>query len=86
MTPDTTNESFILRDRLAINRTILANERTLLAYIRTALALLITSLTLMKFFPQSVYQMLAYVFLVLSGVTVIIGFLRFHKFKRSLHR
>ena len=35
----------ILRDRLAIDRTVLANERTLLAYIRTALTLFLVGIT-----------------------------------------
>jgi putative membrane protein len=48
-----TASELILRDQLAIDRTILANERTLLAYIRTALALLIVSGTLFKFFDAA---------------------------------
>ncbi len=40
----------ILRDELAIDRTVLANERTLLAYLRTGLALVITGAGLVKFF------------------------------------
>ncbi|MBM4142189.1 MAG: DUF202 domain-containing protein [Lentisphaerae bacterium] len=40
----------ILRDQLAIDRTILANERTLLAYARTCLALILTGAGAVKFF------------------------------------
>ncbi len=38
-------EDLILRDELAINRTILANEATLLAYVRSALTLIIAGVT-----------------------------------------
>src|SRR5688572_17938811 len=34
-----TYEELILRDHLAVDRTVLANERTVLSYVRTALAL-----------------------------------------------
>ncbi len=35
------NDALILRDELAIDRTVLANERTLMAYLRSAVSLLI---------------------------------------------
>jgi putative membrane protein len=40
----------IMRDFLAIDRTVLANERTFLAYCRTGLALILTGAAYMKFF------------------------------------
>jgi putative membrane protein len=42
----------ILRDQLAIDRTVLANERTFLAYCRTALALVLTGAGCIKFFDS----------------------------------
>jgi putative membrane protein len=42
----------ILRDHLAIDRTVLANERTFLAYIRTALTLLVVGASFIKFFDS----------------------------------
>ncbi|MCE5336408.1 MAG: DUF202 domain-containing protein [Desulfobacteraceae bacterium] len=42
-------DSLILRDELAIERTLLANERTLMAYLRSAVALLIAGVTMMHF-------------------------------------
>ena len=46
-------DNLILRDELAIDRTLLANERTLLAYLRSAIALLIAGITMMHFSTQS---------------------------------
>ncbi len=43
------NEELILRDELAIDRTILANERTLLAYLRSALTLILAGITFVHF-------------------------------------
>lgn len=44
------NTELILRDQLAIDRTVLANERTLLAYARTSLALIVTGTGAIRFF------------------------------------
>jgi putative membrane protein len=43
------SEDLILRDELAIDRTLLANERTLLAYLRSAVTLLLAGVTIMHF-------------------------------------
>jgi putative membrane protein len=40
--------SLILRDELAIDRTLLANERTLLAYLRSGVALVIAGVSIMQ--------------------------------------
>jgi putative membrane protein len=42
-------QQLILRDELALDRTVLANERTILAYLRTALALMLAGVTFMHF-------------------------------------
>lgn len=41
-------EELILRDHLAIDRTVLANERTYLSYMRTVVSFLVAALTLFK--------------------------------------
>ena len=56
-------EEMILRDWLAVDRTILANERTFLAYIRTSLTLLVVGVSLIKF---------------VTGITAIISGLVFN--------
>ena len=57
----------ILRDWLALDRTILANERTFLAYSRTSLTLIIAGLAFVKFFGHVFYITAGYVFIV-AGV------------------
>jgi len=57
----------ILRDWLALDRTILANERTFLAYSRTSLTLIIAGLAFVKFFGHVFYITAGYVFIV-TGV------------------
>ena len=43
------SDDLILRDELAIDRTLLANERTLLAYLRSGVALLIAGVSIIHF-------------------------------------
>ncbi len=64
-------KELILRDELAIDRTVLANERTLLAYVRTALTLIIAGVTFIHFIESGAPRTLGFVFLpagVLAGL------------------
>ncbi len=78
------NKKKILRDDLAIDRTILANERTLLAYARTSLATIVVGGTIIHFIPTSG----GYTFgalLILIGLGIIgIGVKRFLEVKNDL--
>ena len=77
-------KDLILRDHLAIDRTVLANENTLLAYIRTSLAVLIAGLTLLKFFNTIFFNIIAWV-LIIGGILIaIIGFYRFNRLSKDL--
>lgn len=67
----------LLRDQLAIERTLLANERTLLAYIRTSLLLLASAFTLMKLYGDSVPLKFLGAGLIFLGI-LLIGWSVFH--------
>jgi putative membrane protein len=75
-------DHFILRDHLAIDRTILANERTFLAYVRTALAFLITGIGFLKFFQDWLIETLGWIFCVFSLITISIGIIRYRSFSK----
>jgi putative membrane protein len=82
-------DELILRDRLAIDRTILANERTLLAYARTALALLIAGLSLMHLpylsfgtdLDTTFYAVIGWFCVGLGAVVVTIGYVHYRKYR-----
>ncbi|MCL2773848.1 MAG: DUF202 domain-containing protein [Oscillospiraceae bacterium] len=76
----------ILRDHLAINRTVLANERTLLAYIRTCLGFFATGTALINFIHSFVLEFLGYIFIVAPGIIFIFGLYRFLKIKYKIKR
>lgn len=70
-------ERLILRDHLAIDRTVLANERTLLSYLRTAFAFTVAGLTFLQFFEGGALRVLGVTLLPVSALTAIIGVYRF---------
>jgi putative membrane protein len=74
----------ILRDELAIDRTLLSNERTLLAYLRSAAALIITGASIIHFANQGWF--LAVGFTCIPGAIMIslVGLLRFRKMNKSI--
>ena len=80
-------EDLILRDHLAVDRTVLANERTLLAYIRTAILLLVSGITLLKLFPgQTVMQVLGYLLVPGALAVSVLGATRYRGMRRRIER
>ena len=78
------NESLILRDELALDRTILANERTLLAYLRSAVALLIAGVSIMQFSQQQWFWIIGVICLPVGFFTGLIGVVRFSRMKNAI--
>lgn len=73
-----------LRDRLAIDRTVLANVRTLLAYVRTALALVILGATFIHFLKSPAVHTVGWTFVVLGGALLVAGIVQFLRTKSRL--
>lgn len=79
-------KDLILRDVLAVDRTILSNERNLLAYIRTSLAVLVAGVTLIHFFEGFILQATGWV-LIPAGVSIMaIGVRRYRKVKHTIEQ
>ena len=68
-----TGTELILRDQLAIDRTVLANERTFLAYCRTSLALAITGAGAIKFLEGALADIAGWGFIILGIVVAVMG-------------
>jgi len=78
-------EELILRDELAVDRTLLANERTLLAYLRSALTFFIAGVTFIHFFEYGMLFYLGIAFLPLSAATALLGILRHRRMNKAIH-
>ena len=77
-------DSLILRDILAIDRTVMANTRTFLSYIRTSLTLFIAGVTFIQFFESRVIFLVGWIFVPLSGMVFLLGALSYIRMKRSM--
>lgn len=73
-----------LRDRLAMDRTLLANERTLLAYVRTSLALLLAGATIIHFTASGWYAAVGIACVGAGLVIGTIGAVRFRAMSSAL--
>lgn len=78
------NRELILRDELAIDRTLLANERTLLAYLRAGVALLIAGVTIMHFADGGWFWAVGVACIPIGVVTSVVGVTRFRKMSQSI--
>ncbi|MDP5241242.1 DUF202 domain-containing protein [Uliginosibacterium sp. 31-16] len=75
-------DELILRDELAIDRTLLANENTLLAYLRSALTLVIAGITFIHFFSES---WLLWLGIALIPLGLGVGLFGGRRFRRMQH-
>ncbi|BBP05817.1 hypothetical protein TPL01_07240 [Sulfuriferula plumbiphila] len=74
----------ILRDQLAIDRTLLANERTFLSYLRSGVALLIAGVSIIHFSHQGWFTAVGFFCLPSGVLTGIFGFWRFRKMNNAI--
>ncbi len=73
----------ILRDELAIDRTILANERTVLSYLRGSVALIIAGVTFVHFIE---FGMLRYIGISLIPIGLVTGVFGVSRYRRMDQR
>ena len=76
----------MIRDQLALDRTLLANERTLLAYVRTALALVGAGAGGALIFGTSTAWWLGGALIALGPVIAALGMFRFRAVRSKLLR
>ena len=87
--PSSRAEDLILRDHLAIDRTVLANERTLLAYVRTALTLFLVGVSFLHLpgldfeirFGGLVYRLGGWLFVAAAAFVLVVGYRRYRSFR-----
>ena len=77
-------KELILRDKLAVDRTLLASERTFLAYIRTSLTLILAGATIAKFFNELYFIILGLLSVVVGIGIFYFGYIRHKKFQQSV--
>ncbi len=76
-------EKIILRDHLAIERTILSNERTLLSYIRISIYLTLGGLFIINMSDVNIFWV-AYLLFIISGFIITFGLIRYFILRNKL--
>ncbi len=79
-------DELILRDELAIDRTLLANERTLLAYLRSGVALLIAGASIIHLTSGGWFWCVGIACIPFGIITGIIGITRYRGMNRDITR
>jgi putative membrane protein len=74
----------ILRDELAVDRTVLANERTLLSYLRAGVSLLIAGVSIMHFSDQDWFWVIGLLCIPTGAIASFIGVSRYRRMNRSI--
>ncbi|OGV31734.1 MAG: hypothetical protein A2020_05435 [Lentisphaerae bacterium GWF2_45_14] len=77
-------KELILRDELAVDRTILANERTLMAYLRSALTLFIAGITFLHFFEFGELFWIGIAAIPSGLIVAVFGVLRYRTMNASI--
>ena len=77
-------EKLTLRDKLAMDRTLLANERTFLAYLRTFIGLIGTGFALWKLIDIFWARAVSVLLLAAAPVVLVVGIYRYQKTGKDL--
>ncbi|WP_269225404.1 DUF202 domain-containing protein [Flavobacterium eburneipallidum] len=80
----TINKDLILRERLALQRTVLANQSTFLAFLRTAMYFLIAGLSLRNLLKIENSFFTEIVLFSIAFVIFILGIINYFKHKKSI--
>ena len=77
-------KGMILRDYLALDRTILANKRTLLAYIRTFIGFLASGIGMVELLAEKIINIIGYTFIIIAVPILIMGIIEYIFMKKAL--
>ncbi|GGG91407.1 hypothetical protein GCM10007415_27500 [Parapedobacter pyrenivorans] len=71
------NKDLILRERLAIQRTIMANQSTFLAFLRTAMYFAVAGISIDQLLKLPGGHVIEHLFLAISAVVLVVGIVNY---------
>lgn len=83
---DAVNKDLILREKLALQRTVLANQSTFLSFLRTSMYFLMAGLTIQNIFSKGNYVFFEILLFIISVLVLILGIFNFIKHKKLIHQ
>jgi putative membrane protein len=78
------NKDLILREKLALQRTVLANQSTFLSFLRTSMYFLIAGLSLRNLLQIENSLLIEIALFIASFVILVFGTLNYFKHKKSI--
>lgn len=79
-------DDLILRDKLALDRTILANQRTLLSYIKTSIFLISTAIGIFYLENKVTFGFIEWGLIILGLISFSIGLVIYYKIKNRINK
>lgn len=73
------NKDLILREKLALQRTILANQSTFLSFLRTSMYFLMAGLTVQNLFNAKSYLVFEVILFSVSALVLVIGVINYFR-------
>ncbi len=67
-------DDMILRDWLALDRTVFANKRTFLAYSRTAIAMVVLGIAFVKLIGHQFFEVSGFILITFGIIVFFVGF------------
>lgn len=80
------NKDLILREKLALQRTIMSNQTTYLAFIRTSMYFLVAGLSIKNLLQISEGEILQYVLYIIAVMLFVFGTVNFFIQKRIIKK
>jgi putative membrane protein len=78
------NKDLILRERLALQRTVLANQSTFLAFLRTSMYFLVAGLSLKNLLQIENSTAIEFTLFAIAGIVLLFGIVNFLKHRKSI--
>jgi len=78
------NKDLILREKLALARTVLANQSTLLSFIRTSMYFLVAGVSINNLTTVPHGLLIEIVFIIISAALLLVGVFNYFKQKRKI--
>jgi putative membrane protein len=71
------NKDLVLREKLALQRTVLANQSTFLSFLRTSMYFLMAGLTIQNLFTGRNYIFFEILLFIISGIVFVAGLINY---------
>lgn len=78
------NKDLILRERLALQRTILANQSTFLSFLRTSMYFAVAGISIDRLLDLPGGRIYEYIFFVISAVVLVVGVVNYFVHKKKI--